>query len=195
MAEKIEVVKEEFPEGYVLYIIRGFRGLGSLSIQTMPSSVGTSVGEGGEFRVRFTRVDVDFTNPLSISLNIDSSRPRITTTAAPRLIGVGVNFEGPRGVNLSVNAEVPRIPAIKAPQLTPIKVGFNVTRRVKFVIDDEFIGKLPIIGVSIKPVVVSFGKPAIVNLQLISDYGHIINHITPRGAAYEFRKGQTTPYQ
>jgi len=43
MAEKIEVVKEEFPEGYVLYIIRGFRGLGSLSIQTKPSSIGTSV--------------------------------------------------------------------------------------------------------------------------------------------------------
>ena len=192
MAEKVEVVKEEFPEGYVLYIIRGFRGLGSLSIQTMPSSVGTNVGEGGEFRVRFTRVGVGFTNPPSLSLNLDSSRPRITTTAAPRLIGVGVNFEGPRGVNLSVNAEAPRIPAIKAPQLTPIKVGFNVARRVKFVIDDEFIGKLPIIGVSIKPVVVSFGKPAIVNLQLISDYGHIINHITPRGAAYEFRTASVT---
>ncbi|WP_156519719.1 hypothetical protein, partial [Caldivirga sp. MU80] len=192
MAEKVEVVKEEFPEGYVLYIIRGFRGLGSLSIQAMPSSVGTSVGEGGEFRVRFTRVDVDFTNPPSLSLNLNSSRPKITTTATPRLIGVSVNFEGPRGINLSVNAEVPRIPPIKAPQLTPIKVGFNVTRRVKFIIDDEFIDKLPIIGASIKPVVVSFGKPAIVNLQLISDYSHIINHITPRGAAYEFRTASVT---
>jgi len=85
LAQEVEVVEKELPEGYILYILRARRpkGLGTLSIQTMPSNVSPTAtsSESEETRIKLARVGVSFVSSPSLSLSIDSSTPKVSAAA------------------------------------------------------------------------------------------------------------------
>jgi len=186
MAEKVEVVEEELPEGYVLYIIRGFKGLGASSIPTMPGGVGPSAVGGEEVRIRLARVGISFVSPPSLTLSINSTTPDLGVTTL-RLTEVGVSFREPGSVSLSLDSEIPSLPLVKPRQLIPIEVSFSNAGLVPLVINEEvLISELLSIKASLQPITVSFNRPSTISLQLDNNY------YIPREVTYELKPVSVT---
>jgi len=186
MAEKVEVVEEELPEGYVLYVIRGFKGLGASSIQTMPGGVSPSAVGGEEVRIRLARVGIGFVSPPSLTLSINSATPDLGVTTL-RPTEVGVSFREPGSVNLSLDSEIPSLPLVKPRQLIPIEVSFSNAGLVSLVINEEvLISELLSIKVSLQPITVSFNRPSTISLQLDNNY------YIPREVTYELKPVSVT---
>jgi hypothetical protein len=186
MAEKVEVVEEELPEGYVLYVIRGFKGLGTSSIPTMPGGVGPSAVGGEEVRIRLARVGVGFASPPSLTLSINSTTPDLGITTL-RLTEVGVSFREPGSVSLSLDSEIPSLPLVKPWQLIPIEVSFSNPSLVSLVINEEvLISELLSIKASLQPITVSFNRPSTISLQLDNNY------YIPREVTYELKPVSVT---
>jgi len=186
MAEKVEVVEEELPEGYVLYIIRGFKGLGASSIPTMPGGVGPSAAGGEEVRIRLAKVGVSFASPPSLTLSINSTTPDLGVTTL-RLTEVGVSFREPGSVSLSLDSEIPSLPLVKPRQLIPIEVSFSNPSLVSLVINEEvLISELLSIKASLQPITVSFNRPSTISLQLDNNY------YIPREVTYELEPVSVT---
>jgi len=139
MAEKIEVVKEEFPEGYVLYIIRGFRGLGILSIRSTPSGVDSGFSsEGRELKVKFAKVSVSFNKPVSINFNINSNISSTPYIKPLRPVPISVVFSNASSVMLMINDKVPsELPSTNASP-RPIMVSFNKPGTVSLQLSDSY---------------------------------------------------------
>ncbi len=190
MAQEVEVVEKELPEGYILYILRARRpkGLGTLSIQTMPSNVSPTAtsSESEETRIKLARVGVSFVSSPSLSLSIDSSTPKVSA-AALRLTEVGVRFERPASITLSLNAEAPSFSALKQLQLVPVGVSFNRVGPISLKVDERApVNVMPSAKVSLQPVTVSFSRPSAVSLQLDDSY-----HV-PQGTTYELKPVSVT---
>jgi hypothetical protein len=191
LAQEVEVVEKELPEGYTLYIVRARRpkGLGTLSIQTMPSNVSppTAVGsESEETRIKLARVGVSFVSSPSLSLSIDSSTPKVSA-AALRLTEVGVRFERPASITLSLNAEAPSFSALKQLQLVPVGVSFNRVGPISLKVDERApVNVMPSAKVSLQSVTVSFSRPSAVSLQLDGSY-----HV-PQRTTYELKPVSVT---
>jgi hypothetical protein len=186
MAEKVEVVEEELPEGYVLYIIRGFKGLGASSIPTMPGGVGPSAVGGEEVRIRLAKVGVSFASPPSLTLSINSTTPDIGVTTL-RPTEVGVSFREPGSVSLSLDSEIPSLPLVKPRQLIPIEVSFSNPSLVPLVINEEvLISELLSIKASLQPITISFNRPSTISLQLDNNY------YIPREVTYELKPVSVT---
>jgi hypothetical protein len=190
LAQEVEVVEKELPEGYILYILRARRpkGLGTLSIQTMPSNVSPTAtsSESEETRIKLARVGVSFVSSPSLSLSIDSSTPKVSA-AALRLTEVGVRFERPASITLSLNAEAPSFSALKQLQLVPVGVSFNRVGPISLKVDERApVNVMPSAKVSLQPVTVSFSRPSAVSLQLDDSY-----HV-PQGTTYELKPVSVT---
>ena len=139
MAEKIEVVKEEFPEGYVLYIIRGFRGLGILSIRSTPSGVDSGFSsERRELKVKFAKVNVSFNKPVSINFNINSNISSTPYIKPLRPVPISIVFSNASSVMLMINDKVPsELPSINASP-RPIMISFNKPGTVSLQLSDSY---------------------------------------------------------
>jgi hypothetical protein len=191
LAQEVEVVEKELREGYTLYIVRARRpkGLGTLSIQTMPSNVSppTAVGsESEETRIRLARVGVSFVSSPSLSLRINSSTPKISV-AALRLTEVGVRFERPASIAFSLNAEAPSFLVLRQLQLVPVGVSFNRVSPISLKVDERSpINVVPSAKISLQPVTVSFSRPSAVSLQLDGSY-----HV-PQRTIYELKPVSVT---
>ena len=184
MAQEVEIVEKELPEGYMLYVVRVRRpkGLGTLSIQTTPASAGsTAISEGEETRIRLTKVSVSFAGSPSLSLRIDSSTPKVSA-AALRLTEVGVRFERPASIAFSLNAEAPSFSVLRQLQLVPVEVSFNSVSPISLKVDERApVNVMPSAKVSLQPVTVSFSRPNALSLQLDDSY-----HV-PQRTTYELK--------
>jgi len=189
LAQEVEIVEKELPEGYMLYVVRVRRPKGpdTLSIQTTPGSAGsTAISEGEETRIKLARVGVSFASSSSLSLGIDSSTPKISV-AALRLTEVGVRFERPAGIALSLNAEAPSFSALRQLQLVPVGVSFNSVSPISLKVDEKVpVNVMPSAKVSLQPVTVSFSRPSAVSLQLDGSY-----HV-PQRTTYELKPVSVT---
>ena len=190
MAQEVEVVEKELPEGYILYVVRARRpkGLGTLSIQTMPSNVSPTAtsSESEETRIKLARVGVSFVSSPSLSLSIDSSTPKIRA-ASPRLTEIGVRFERPAGITLGLNAEAPSFLVLKQLQLVLVGVSFNSVSPISLKVDERApVSVVPSAKISLQSVTVSFGRPNAVSLQLDGSY-----HV-PQGTTYELKPVSVT---
>jgi len=189
LAQEVEIVEKELPEGYMLYVVRVRRpkGLGTLSIQTTPASAGsTAISEGEETRIRLTKVGVSFASSSSLSLGIDSSTPKISV-AALRLAEVGVRFERPASIAFSLNAEAPSFLVLRQLQLVPVGVSFNSVSPISLKVDESVpVNVVPRAKILLQPVTVSFSRPSAVSLQLDSNY-----HV-PQGTTYELKPVSVT---
>jgi len=190
LAQEVEVVERELPEGYILYVVRARRpkGLGTLSIQAMSSNVSPTAvsSEGEETRIRLARVGVSFASSPSLSLSIDSSTPKISV-AALRLTEVGVRFERPASIALSLNAEAPSFLVLRQLQLVPVVVSFNSVSPISLKVDESVpVNVVPSAKVSLQPVTVSFSRPSALSLQLDDSY-----HV-PQRTTYELKPVSVT---
>ncbi|MFP3320188.1 MAG: hypothetical protein RXO24_06470 [Acidilobus sp.] len=191
MAQEVEVIEKELPEGYTLYIVRARRpkGLGTLSIQTMPNNVSppTAVSsESKETIIRLAKVGVSFASRLSLSLGIDLSTPKISA-AALRLTEVGVRFERPAGITLGLNAGAPSVSALRQLQLVPVGVSFNSFSPISLKVDERApVNVVPSAKISLQPVTVSFSRPSAVSLRLDGSY-----HV-PQRTTYELKPVSVT---
>jgi hypothetical protein len=190
LAQEVEVVEKELPEGYILYVVRARRpkGLGTLSIQTMPSNVSPTAtsSESEETRIKLARVGVSFVSSPSLSLSIDSSTPKIRA-ASPRLTEIGVRFERPAGITLGLNAEAPSFLVLKQLQLVLVGVSFNSVSPISLKVDERApVSVVPSAKISLQSVTVSFGRPNAVSLQLDGSY-----HV-PQGTTYELKPVSVT---
>ncbi|NAZ31858.1 MAG: hypothetical protein GU352_04035, partial [Acidilobus sp.] len=185
------VVEKELPEGYTLYIVRARRpkGLGTLSIQTMPSNVSPPTAtnsESEETRIKLARVGVSFVSSPSLSLSIDSSTPKVSA-ASLRLTEVSVRFERPAGITLSLNAEAPSFSVLRQLQLVPVGVSFNSVSPISLKVDEKTpVNVVPSAKVSLQPITVSFGRPNALSLQLDDSY-----HV-PQRTTYELKPVSVT---
>ncbi|MFP3320547.1 MAG: hypothetical protein RXO24_08275 [Acidilobus sp.] len=194
MAQEAEVVEKELkelPEGYTLYIVRVRRrkGLGTLSIQTMPSNVSpptATSSESEETRIKLARVGVSFVSSPSLSLSIDSSTPKVSA-ASLRLTEVSVRFERPAGITLSLNAEAPSFSVLRQLQLVPVEVSFNSVSPISLKVDERTpVNVVPSAKISLQPITVSFSRPSALSLQLDGSY-----HV-PQRTTYELKPVSVT---
>ncbi|MFP3265074.1 MAG: hypothetical protein RXO54_04500 [Acidilobus sp.] len=190
MAQEVEVVEKELPEGYILYVVRARRpkGLGTLSIQTMPSNVSPTAvsSESEETRIKLARVGVSFASSPSLSLSINSSTPKISA-AALRLVEVSAHFERSAGITLSLNAEAPSFLVLRQLQLVPVGVSFNSVSPISLKVDERTpVNVVPRAKISLQPVTVSFSRPNALSLQLDGSY-----HV-PQRTTYELKPVSVT---
>jgi hypothetical protein len=190
LAQEIEVVEKELPEGYILYVVRARRpkGLGTLSIQTMSSNVSSAAvsSESEETRIKLARVGVSFASSPSLSLSINSSTPKISA-AALRLVEVSAHFERSAGITLSLNAEAPSFLVLRQLQLVPVGVSFNNVSPISLKVDERSpVNVVPSAKVSLQPVTVSFSRPNSLSLQLDDSY-----HV-PQRTTYELKPVSVT---
>jgi len=104
-AEVVEKELKELPDGY-LYILRTRRrkGLGTLSIQTAPGSVGsTAVSEGEEIRIKLAKVSVRFERPADIKLGLNAEALSFSAPRQLRLVPVVVSFNSVSPISLKVD--------------------------------------------------------------------------------------------
>ena len=168
MAEKIEIVKEEFPEGYVLYIIRGFRGLGILSIRSTPSGVDSGFSsEGRELKVKFAKVSVSFNKPVSINFNINSNISSTPYIKPLQPVPISVAFSNASSVMLMINDKVPsELPSTNASP-RPIMVSFNKPGTVSLQLSDSY--HIPQgVTYNLREVSVTFAQSKQVSLESIN---------------------------
>jgi len=170
-AEVVEKELKELPDGY-LYILRTRRrkGLGTLSIQTAPGSVGsTAVSEGEEIRIKLAKVSVRFERPADIKLSLNAETPSFSAPRQLQLVPVVVSFNSVSPISLKVDERAPVnvVPRAKI-SLQPITVSFSRSSAVSLQLDSNY--HVPQrTTYELKPVSVTFAQPGQVSLGNVSD--------------------------
>ncbi|MFP3320496.1 MAG: hypothetical protein RXO24_08020 [Acidilobus sp.] len=174
MAQEAEVVEKELkelPDGY-LYILRTRRrkGLGTLSIQTAPGSVGsTAVSEGEEIRIKLAKVSVRFERPADIKLGLNAEALSFSAPRQLRLVPVVVSFNSVSPISLKVDERAPVnvVPSAKI-SLQPVTVSFSRPNSVSLQLDSNY--HVPQrTTYELKPVSVTFAQPGQASLGSVSD--------------------------
>ena len=159
-----EVVENE--SAYVVVISRKPETQKSSQKPSMlPNVVASTVKKSEEIRITLPKLQISFDKSPDYKLNLSSSVQYVTY---PQLTQIGINFAQPPSISLKANPTMPQLLAL-APASLPVTVRFDNTSVVTLKVNDFVEPKLKSNTQSLQ-IMVSFGRPSDMRLQLKSDY-------------------------
>jgi hypothetical protein len=161
---KEEVIENE--SAYVVVISRKPETQKSSQKPSMlPNVVASTVKKSEEIRITLPKLQISFDKSPDYKLNLSSSVQYVTY---PQLTQIGINFAQPPSISLKANSTMPQLLAL-APASLPVTVRFDNTSAVTLKVNDFVEPKLKSNTQSLQ-IMVSFGRPSDMRLQLKSDY-------------------------
>jgi len=159
-----EVVENE--SAYVVVISRKPETQkSSQKSSVLPNVVASTVKKSEEIRITLPKLQISFDKSPDYKLNLSSSVQYVTY---PQLTQIGINFAQPPSISLKANPTMPQLLAL-APASLPVTVRFDNTSVVTLKVNDFVEPKLKSNTQSLQ-IMVSFGRPSDMRLQLKSDY-------------------------
>jgi hypothetical protein len=131
----------------------------------LPNVVASTVKKSEEIRITLPKLQISFDKSPDYKLNLSSSVQYVTY---PQLTQIGINFAQPPSISLKANPTMPQLLAL-APASLPVTVRFDDTSVVTLKVNDFVEPKLKSNTQSLQ-IMVSFGRPSDMRLQLKSDY-------------------------
>ncbi|MFP3189992.1 MAG: hypothetical protein RXR31_01460 [Thermoproteota archaeon] len=131
----------------------------------LPNVVANTVKKSEEIRITLPKLQISFDKSPDYKLNLSSSVQYVTY---PQLTQIGINFAQPPSISLKANPTMPQLLAL-APASLPVTVRFDDTSVVTLKVNDFVEPKLKSNTQSLQ-IMVSFGRPSDMRLQLKSDY-------------------------
>jgi len=159
-----EVIENE--SAYVVVISRKPETQKSSQKPSMlPNVVANTVKKSEEIRITMPKLQISFDKSPDYKLNLSSSIQYVTY---PQLTQIGINFAQPPSISLKANPTMPQLLAL-APASLPVTVRFDDTSVVTLKVNDFVEPKLKS-NTQSPQIMVSFGRPSDMRLQLKSDY-------------------------
>jgi len=159
-----EVIENE--SAYVVVISRKPETQKSSQKPSMsPNVVANTVKKSEEIRITLPKLQISFDKSPDYKLNLSSSVQYVTY---PQLTQIGINFAQPPSISLKADLTMPQLLAL-APASLPVTVRFDNTSAVTLKVNDFVEPKLKSNTQSLQ-IMVSFGWPSDMRLQLKSDY-------------------------